>query len=84
MFRRSTLEAAICSIIELNCAKLNGAVSLPNPSTVACSELETNSRAELHLEQAEPVITYSLYVEPSFLQSRARSSSYFASLHQQK
>lgn len=39
-FRSSAFEAAICSIIEPNCAKLNGAVSLPNPSTVSCSELE--------------------------------------------
>lgn len=43
MFWRSadgTFEAEICSIIEPNSAKLNGAVSLPNPSTVGCSELE--------------------------------------------
>lgn len=40
MFQSSAFEAAICSVIEPNCAKPNGAVSLPNPSAVRCWELE--------------------------------------------
>lgn len=84
VFRRSadgTFEAAICSFIELNSAKLSCAVSLPNPSTVGCSELEQTA-AELDLEQAELVRSASLSVEPSFPQSK-KSTCYFESSDQQ-
>lgn len=58
-----TFVAAVCSIMEGDSAKLNGAVSAPNPRTVGCSELD--------LEQAGLVITYSLYVKPISFQSAA-------------
>ena len=83
VFWRSAFEAAICSIIEPNCAKPNGAVSLPNPSTVGCSELEQTAGLSWIWKQEALVITRSLYVEPSSPQSKVYMC-YFASLHQQK
>lgn len=61
------------SIIEPCGAKLNGAVSLPNPSAVGCSGVGTKRRIDLDLEQAELVRT-------SFLRSTTYTCR-FASLY---